>query len=469
MLVGEVIFYYLYTMKHLSSYLLALVGAGLFAVSCTGCSNDDNTPVKPTPKPTPVVDSVVPEPEEVIMYEANPRLYGSSECLKGLEQHLEDIKALGTNVLWLMPICEYGIEKGIGSPYCIKDYTKVEPKYGTLDDLRSVVKRAHELEMAVIIDWVANHTSWDSAWISNKDWYTQDGAGNIISPAGTGWNDVADLNFDNRAMRHAMIDAMKYWVEEADIDGYRCDAADWVPADFWAEAIAALRGAFPEKEILMLAEGAEMSNFEAGFDMNYAWNYYDTLESVFKGQSADKIFKTHESEYAAIPEGAVKLRFTTNHDKTAYNGTPIEIYGGREGSLAALTITTLMGGAPMLYASQECAQSTALDFMKYFDYDWAKDLDYTAKVKQIMAIRKDNKIFSKSRIQDFSGSHYVMFYRLDYPAEALVLVNVRNSEQLVTIPSAHAGKTMTDALTSESINLPEEITLGAYECKIWIK
>ena len=251
--------------------------------------------------------------------------------------------------------------------------------------------------------------------------------------------------------------------------GYRCDAADWVPADFWAEAIAALRGAFPEKEILMLAEGAEMSNFEAGFDMNYAWNYYDTLESVFKGQSANKIFKTHESEYAAIPEGAVKLRFTTNHDKTAYNGTPIEIYGGREGSLAALTITTLMGGAPMLYASQECAQSTALDFMKYFDYDWAKDLDYTAKVKQIMAIRKDNKIFSKSRIQDFSGSHYVMFYRLDYPAEALVLVNVRNSEQLVTIPSAHAGKTMTDALTSESINLPEEITLGAYEYKIWIK
>lgn len=449
---------------------MAIVGLGLLTVGCGGCSDKDSgTQVTPGPGPEPTPETVVPAPEEVIMYEANPRLYGTSECLSNLEQHLDDIRALGTNVLWLMPICEYGVEKSIGSPYCIKNYTRVEPKYGTLEDLRSLVDAAHQQGMAVILDWVANHTSWDNAWIENKDWYTQDGAGNIIAPAGTGWNDVADLNFDNRAMRRAMIDAMKYWIEEADIDGYRCDAADWVPADFWAEAIAELRESFPEKEILMLAEGAEISNFEAGFDMNYAWNYYDTLEDVFAGQSADKIYETHMREYAAIPDGAVKLRFTTNHDKTAYNGTPIEIYGGREGSLAALAITTFMGGAPMLYSSQECAQSSALDFMAYFNYDWQRDIDYTEEVRRMMTIRRDNPLFAYGRMQDFSGSHVVMFYHLNYPAEALVVANVRNSEQVVAIPAAHVGKTLTDAMTDESITLPEEITLGAYEYHIWIK
>ena len=219
----------------------------------------------------------------------------------------------------------------------------------------------------------------------------------------------------------------------------------------------------------MLAEGAELSNFDAGFDMNYAWSYYDALESVFKGQSAEKIFKTHEQEYADIPEGAVKLRFTTNHDKTAYNGTPINIYGGREGSLAALAITTLMGGAPMLYSSQECAQASAIDFMKYYNYIWAKEADYTDRVKQIMAIRKENKVFAYGATNDFSGGNVVMFTRLDYPAEALVVVNVRNGEQTVTLPSDYVGKTMTDAIKQESVNLPESINLGAYEFRVWIK
>lgn len=459
-------------MKHLLSYLLAILGFVVLLVGYTGCSRNNGEiyfppTTEPTPQPTP--EFTIPAPEEIIMYEVNPRLFGTSRCLNGVEQRLASIKELGTNVLWLMPICEYGVEKSIGSPYCIKNYTKVEPKYGTIDDLRSLVRSAHDMGMAVILDWVANHTSWDNAWISNREWYTQDGAGNIVAPADTNWNDVADLNFDNRAMRSAMVDAMKYWIEAADIDGYRCDAADWVPADFWREAIAELRQSFPDKEILMLAEGAELSNFDAGFDMNYAWSYYDALEAVFKGQSAEKIYKTHEQEYAAIPEGAVKLRFTTNHDKTAYNGTPINIYGGREGSLAALAITTLMGGAPMLYSSQECAQASAIDFMKYYNYIWAKEADYTDRVKQIMSIRKENKVFAYGATKDFSGGNVVMFTRLDYPAEALVVANVRNGEQTVTLPSDYVGKTMTDAIKQESVNLPESINLGAYEFRVWIK
>lgn len=401
------------------------------------------------------------------MYEANPRLYGTSNCLQGLKARLGEIKALGTNVLWIMPVCEFGVEKSIGSPYCIKNYKVLDAKYGTMEDLRALVKEAHNQGMAVILDWIANHTSWDNVWISNKDWYTQDGAGNIISPEG--WNDVADLNFNNAAMRAAMIDAMKFWVKEADIDGFRCDAADMVPDDFWASAVSQLRAAYPSKRLLMLAEGGKASHFASGFDMNYAWNYYDTLESVFKGQSATKVYAEHKAEYAAIPSDAVKLRFTTNHDKTAYNGTPIEIYGGKQGSLSALAIMTFMGGAPMLYSSQECAQATGLDFQGYYNYNWQADVAYTNSVKELMQLRATEPVFIEGRLQDYSDKQVVAFYRLNYPDEAFVVANVRNSEQSYTLPTTLAGKSMTDALTKKSENLPTELTLGAYEYRIWIK
>lgn len=454
-------------MKHLLSSLLSIVLAVATIALCIGCDNNEYIP--PKPAPTPSEPFTMPKPEQIIMYEANPRLYGKSECLAGIYSRLGEIRALGVNVLWLMPICECGVVKSIGSPYCVKDYTKIEPKYGDLAQLKSLVDRAHDLGIAVIIDWVANHTSWDNLWLENKDWYTQDASGNIIAPEGTNWTDVADLNFENDDMRRAMIDAMKYWIEEADIDGYRCDAADWVPADFWTEAIAELRASFPDKHLLMLAEGAEQSNFSAGFDMNYAWNYYDTLESVFKGQSADKIYATHTQEYAAIPKGAVKLRFTTNHDKTAYNGTPISIYGGAEGSLAALAVTTFMGGAPMLYSSQEAAQETALSFMGYYDYNWQNDMAYTAEVKRLMTARKSNEVLAYGSIDDYSTSDVVVFSRKVDGAEALVMVNVRNREVKASVPTEYAGTTMTDAVAKQNYELSNEMTLGAYEYRILLK
>lgn len=455
-------------MKHLLFYLSSIMSIATIIIVGIGCDNNEYTPPRPAPKPSGTF--TMPQPEQIIMYEANPRLYGNSSCLENMRSHLIEIKALGVNVVWLMPICECGVVKSIGSPYCIKDYTKVEPKYGTLGELKTFVNTAHNLGMAVIIDWVANHTSWDNAWIANKEWYTQDSTGNIVAPAGTNWTDVADLNFDNQEMRQAMIEAMKYWIREADIDGYRCDAADWVPADFWQQAITELRTAFPNKEILMLAEGAEKSNFDAGFDMNYAWSYYDALESVFKGESATKIYTTHMQEYAAIPTGAVKLRFTTNHDKTAYNGTPIKIYGGREGSLAALATTTFMGGASMLYGSQEVAQESALSFMTYFEnYNWQNDVAYTAEVKRIMAARKDNEVFTYGTLEDYSTSDVVMFSRKLDDAEALVVVNVRNTQAQATAPKALVGATLTDAIKRESCELSETITLRAYEYRILLR
>ena len=148
-------------------------------------------------------------------------------------QHLDSIKALGTNVVWFMPIYPVGQIKTVNSPYCISDYKGVNPEFGTLEEFKSLVAQCHQKGMSVIVDWVANHTSWDSNWMEHKEWYTLDDKGEIVSPANTGWLDVADLNFDNQDMRLAMIDAMKYWVTEVGIDGFRCDAADFVPFAFY--------------------------------------------------------------------------------------------------------------------------------------------------------------------------------------------------------------------------------------------
>ncbi len=199
--------------------------------SLTACGDDPIIPLTPTgPQQygTPLTN--VPDIDKATIYEVNLRAQSSEGNLQGVISKLQHIKNLGTNVIWLMPIYEQGITNSVNSPYCIKDYMKISAEYGTLSDLRALTDQAHALGMAVIMDWVANHTSWDHPWITeHPEWYSKNSAGQIIIPPGTNWNDVADLNFDQVAMRKAQIDAMKYWVLEANVDGYRCDYADGVP------------------------------------------------------------------------------------------------------------------------------------------------------------------------------------------------------------------------------------------------
>ncbi|MBK7031603.1 MAG: hypothetical protein IPH45_21480 [Bacteroidales bacterium] len=183
----------------------------------------------------------VPNTSDIVMYEINERAFSVAGNFQGILPRLDSIKTLGVNVIWLMPVHPIGSINTVNSPYCIKNYREVNPEYGTLEDLRTLVREAHTRNMAVILDWAANHTSWDNPWIQHKSWYTQDQYGNIIHPAGTNWQDVADLNFSNDTMRLEMIRCLKYWILTANIDGYRCDAADFVPYSFWKQAIDTLR------------------------------------------------------------------------------------------------------------------------------------------------------------------------------------------------------------------------------------
>ncbi|RYE16123.1 MAG: hypothetical protein EOP51_26405, partial [Sphingobacteriales bacterium] len=226
----------------------------LFTWALLGCSkgngNDPYIPpvvINPLDSIASVVQygtpfSGVPDRQDVVLYQVNMRTFSEAGNFAGVVARLDSIKALGANVIYLMPIYPVGIVNGINSPYSVQNYTAVNSEFGDINGLRAVVDGAHSRGMAVILDWVGNHTSWDNPWITaHKDWYLQNGAGQVQSPPGTGWNDVAQLNFNSNAMRLEQIRSMKYWVLKANIDGFRCDYADGPPVDFWKQAIDTLR------------------------------------------------------------------------------------------------------------------------------------------------------------------------------------------------------------------------------------
>ncbi|MBL0355816.1 MAG: alpha-amylase [Chitinophagaceae bacterium] len=398
------------------------------------------------------------------MYEINERAFSVGGNFQGIIDGLDSIKALGVNVIWLMPIHPVGILNGLNSPYCVKNYKEVNPEFGDLDKLRTLVTQAHQKNMAVIIDWVANHTSWDNAWISShKTWYTQDGAGNIVIPAGTNWNDVADLNYSNNEMRLTMIKAMKYWVLAANIDGFRTDAADMVPFDFWKQAIDTLK-TMPGRNLIFLAEGSRTDHFTAGFQMNFAWDFYTAVKNVFRNNgNAGALFTTNANEYSAIPAGKKKLRFTTNHDESAWDATPVTLFNGKQGALAAAVITAFMNGVPLIYNSQEVGRASTVPFFSNSPIDWTQNFDMKTAYRNLFSFYNTSNALRKGSLQSFADINIVCFTKTYNAEEVLVIVNTRNSIVNYTLPMSLTGTSWLNAFNGSVMNLAATVSLGAYE------
>ena len=422
-----------------------------------------------TVKNQPVSNYQLPKTEDVVMYQINPRVFAPSKSLKAVEQRVGAISDLGANVMWVMPIYPIGKVKSKNSPYSISDYKKVNPEFGTIDDMKSLVKTCHAHGMSVILDWVANHTAWDNVWMKNhKDWYTQDADGNVIFPPGTDWTDVADLNYDNPDMRAAMIDAMKFWVTEVGVDGFRCDVADQVPADFWKDAISQLRQAAGGRRILMLAEGANPDNFTVGgFDMNYAWGFMGALDRVFvKGNKASDLIDCDKREYGEIPKGKIKLRFTTNHDEATKYST-VQQFGSVDGALAAFVATTFLHGGMLVYGSQEVAYPEKINFFNYVPVDWNSNPEVLATYKKLISIYKANPAISKGDLVTYPDDNILVFEKTDYNNDFLVLVNVRNKKQsFKNAPSKWQNTDLTDMMTGRNIRLGLDVELSPFQYMI---
>lgn len=407
----------------------------------------------------------LPAPEDVMMYQVNPRVFAPSSSFNAVGAYLDSVQQLGVNVVWFMPINEVGKEKSVNSPYCVKDYKALNPEFGTMDEFRRLIDQCHRRGMSVIIDWVANHTSWDSDWMKNRDWYTQDADGNIISPANTGWHDVADLNFDHPEMRLAMIDAMKFWVDSAGVDGFRCDAADFVPFDFWKQAIDTLR-AIPDHPLLMLAEGKRKDHFKAGFDMNYAWDFLEGVREVFlKDSCASMLFDVDRAEYDSLPAGKVKLRFTTNHDETV-KMSPVQEFDGERGAMSAFVISTYLRGGALIYSSQEVGYPEQIDFFRYCPVDWSSKNDLRKEYEALMRLYNESPAIRKGAICEYPDCHVSLFEKTSGTERFLIAVNVRDREHAVALPEEWRNRTCTVMLTDHREELSDTLSLAPYQYKI---
>lgn len=432
-----------------------------FTLSVAGCGDDEIPIIKDGPD-DPVTEAG--NGNDMVIYEVNPKLFSKGSAFNGISERLDEIKDLGVNVLWIMPIHQEGAKNAVGSPYCVRDYKSVNTNYGSLVDLKNLVTKAHSMDMKVILDWIANHTSWDNTWITeHPDWYTQDASGNIISPAGMGWNDVADLNFNVAAMRTNMIEAMKYWVSEADVDGFRCDYAEGVPADFWTEAIKGIRSV--KKDAIMLAEASDASLYGCGFDMLYGWDYQSKLADVFNGKaSVSKLYESHKSEYAGLADGKERMRFSTNHDKTMNESSPVKMYKSERGAMAAFVIAAYMGGVPMIYSSQETAYAQNLSFFKFTSLDWNANAAYTAEYQKVMTAYHETASVRGGDVTLYSTGNVVSIY---YPDGLYVAVNTKGESVQVKAPMERAGDKAVDMMTKASETIPSALSLDAYEYKIW--
>ncbi len=300
------------------------------------------------------------------IYEVNVRQYTEEGTFNAFAQYLPKLKGMGVQTLWFMPvtpIAQKNKKGSLGSYYACSDYTSINPEFGTLDDFKNLVKQAHEMGFKVIIDWVANHTGWDHKWTTeHPDYFLRDSITKDFKIA-SGMDDIIELDFKNPELRKAMKDAMKFWITECGIDGFRCDLAFWVELDFWKEARRELDAVKP---LLWLGEFDELDNQEYGeaFDASYTWTWMHKTKAFYQDKQPIDSLLTVLKKYDDLGDSTMRTWFTTNHDENSWNGTEYEKYGDMAKLLAVFSAT--WNGIPLLYSGQELPNTKRI---KFFDKD----------------------------------------------------------------------------------------------------
>src|SRR5262245_10269094 len=403
------------------------------------------------------------------IYEVFVRDFSSSGDFKGVIQGLDRIQASGASVVWLMPIYPPGVlnHKGtLGSSYAVRDYHGINKDYGNAKDFQALVQAVHARGMKIILDWVPNHTAWDNVWIKDhKDYYHQNERGEIEVPRDpdghlTDWTDVAQLEYKNPALRHAMIDAMKWWLTTYDIDGFRVDAAGFVPDTFWVEAVPALRAAV-HKPTLLLAEWGDLKFHRFGFDLTYSWDSYSRLKAVWKGAAADSFVTREAADLSTMPPGGARLRFTTNHDETAWDQPPIVLFGGAAGARAAFVAIALLPGRPLLYNGQEVESPQKLGLFERQAIEWSQPGASQARAfyNEVVKLARTEPALATRDLHEMetSAPDDVISYRR---GDLVVLVNARSRALRFTV----AGVNLAGArdLLSSRVEPSDTVALAAY-------
>jgi len=371
------------------------------------------------------------------IYEVNIRQYTPEGTFKAFQIHLPRLKEMGVDVLWLMPITPISIEgrKGsLGSYYACSSYTKINPEFGTEQDLIDLISSAHQLGMKLIIDWVANHTGRQHEWmINHPEWFARDEEGNFTER--NGWDDVVDLNYNNNEMRAALIGAMQYWVQSFKIDGFRCDMAHLVPLEFWKKARTACETIKP---LFWLAE-CEETDYHDVFDASYAWDWMHISEKLSKGEANMNEVYHVLHHYNQYPAGALKLFFTSNHDENSWNGTAYEKFGAAAKPWAVFCFT--WKGIPLIYSGQELPNYHRLAFFDKDLIDWTTTPQLHDFYKTLHTLRKSYQCITNGATFNLptEAEKTMAYLRYDNNADPkeIILVALNLGDQMQKISFAH--------------------------------
>ncbi len=371
------------------------------------------------------------------IYEVNVRQYSLAGTFEGFARHLPRLKEMGVATIWFMPvtpISQKNKKGSLGSYYACSDYTAINPEFGSLEDFKNLVKEAHEMGFKVIIDWVANHTGWDHKWTTeHPDYYLKDTSTNDFQIA-SGMDDIIELDFKNPALRKAMIDAMQFWIDECDIDGFRCDLAFWVELDFWKEARKELDAVKP---LLWLGEYDELEKPEYGeaFDASYSWTWMHKTKEFYEGKIMLDSLLTILKKYDDLGDSTMRAWFTTNHDENSWNGTEYEKYGDMAKALAVFSCT--WNGIPLLYSGQELPNLKRIEFFEKDPIAWKGTNELADFYKTLLKLHTNNPALrsgdptAQTFILKTSESKKVFaFLRKNGNKEVLVVLNLSSQKDL---------------------------------------
>jgi alpha-amylase len=361
------------------------------------------------------------------IYEVNLRQYTPEGTITAFSAQMPRLKEMGIEILWFMPITPISQNRrlgSLGSYYACSDYTAINPEFGSLDDFAKLVKDAHGLGLKVIIDIVANHTGWDHRWTrEHPDFYRRNQDGQFFDAHG--WADVIDLNYDNPALRSAMIGVMKFWIERCGVDGFRCDMAMLVPLEFWREARQALDVLKP---LFWLAECEEVAYHEV-FDATYTWKFLHKMEAVWRKESGltglDEVLNYYSGQF---PADGQRVYFTTNHDENSHSGSEYERLGDAAKIFAVFCCT--WNGLPLIYSGQEMPNYKRLKFFDKDPIEWTGRYELHDFYKAMLDLRKRNPALRAGdpnvitrRIHTGLDDRCFAFNRTTGEDEVLVLLN----------------------------------------------
>ena len=470
------------TMTEFAKNFLAC--ALIFSLALVSCKSDKGTST--TSNTTTASESTTKEfalPEwakAANIYEVNVRQYTPEGTFNAFATHLPRLKKMGVDILWLMPIFPISEAKrkgGLGSYYAVSDFREVNPEFGTMSDMESLITAAHNLDMKIILDWVPNHTGWDHVWLKDhKDYYTQDKDGNVIDPIdpGTGeswgWTDVADLNYDNKEMRAAMIDDMLMWVNEKGTDGFRFDVAHNVPNDFWEDAKTQILAADSNQFLLAEAEIAEQMNNEL-FHMAYAWEFHHIINDIAKGEkntkAIDEWLAKDEKEY----KKGIKMHFTSNHDENSWAGTVFERMRDSHKAFAVLTAT--FDGMPLIYGGQEEPLDRRLEFFEKDDIGF-KDYKYADFYTKLNTLKHDNEAlwnepYGGPVVKITDHENIYAFSREKNGNEVIVMINLSGDKQSFELNREVDGMREIFSGMKSTIKSGTTVTLLPWDYKVYSK